>query len=244
MSSKDTPEPCPRLREVQHRKIHEGVADYLIEDIRNGTYAMGEELPSERALMAEFGVGRPAVRESLAKLARMGLIEVRPGMRAKVRPATVAPLLKEMDAAVKMSLATDQGQRHMQDLRLIFESAIARNVAPLVTEQQLAALRGIHEAMRTAVGSVEPFAELDVAFHRAIGDISGNPLVAAAYDAFCAWLLDQRLANLRRPGRMEKTLAAHGKILEALERKDREAAEKAVLDHLSDVNSVFWQPKA
>ena len=241
MPNSSAPPSSPRLREVQHRKIHESVAEYLLQDIRNGIYAVGEELPSERALMAEFGVGRPAVRESLAKLARMGLIDVRPGMRAKVRQATVAPLLKEMDATVRMSLSTDQGQRHMQELRLIFESAIARRVAATATDRQLGALRGIHEAMCATAGSIERFAELDVLFHRAIGEISGNPLVTAAYDAFCTWLLEQRLANLNRPGRLGKTLAAHGAILAALEKKDPEAAEKAVLDHLTDVNSVFWQ---
>ncbi len=229
-----------RIREVHHRKIHEDVTEYLLQDIRNGTYGVGSELPSERALMAEFGVGRPAVRESLAKLARMGLIEVRPGLRAKVRTATVAPLLKEMDAAVKISLSTEEGQRHMQELRLIFESAVARHVAPHATEQQLAKLRKIQETCREALGSTERFAALDVAFHRAVGEISGNPLVTAAFDAFCAWLLEQRLSNLRRPGRMEKTLEAHGRILAALEKNDPDAAESAVLAHLSDVNTIFW----
>ena len=44
----------------------------------------GDALPSERELMREFGVGRPAVREALFHLRSMGLIELRSGERARV----------------------------------------------------------------------------------------------------------------------------------------------------------------
>jgi GntR family transcriptional repressor for pyruvate dehydrogenase complex len=81
-------------REIQRRKLYEDVADMLLEDIRNGVYEVGQKLRSEHALMEEFGVGRPAVREALAKLARMGVIEIRPGMRARICPVKITPLLR------------------------------------------------------------------------------------------------------------------------------------------------------
>lgn len=213
---------------MQRRRIHEGVTEYLLQDIRSGLHAVGEELSSERALMAEFGVGRPAVRESLAKLARMGLIDIRPGLRARVRPGTVAPLLKEMDAAVKMSLATNEDQRHMQELRLIFESAIARTVAPRATAGQLAVLRRIHEAMRAATASIERFANLDAAFLQRHWRDKRQP---AGYGGLrCLLRLAAGTAPCQpAPARKNgKNLAAHGAVLAALEQKDSDAAEKAV----------------
>ncbi len=230
----------PARREIQRRKIHEDVADYLLEDIRMGLYQVGQELPSERELMAEFAVGRPAIRESLAKLARMGVVELRPGMRAKVCPATVTPLLAEMDAAVKMSLRTPEGQRHMQEARLVFEGALARHVAPEVTEEQLLVLEAILAESRGAMDDPERFALLDVRFHRALGECTGNPLFVALYDAFGKWLLEQRLANFQDPARLHAALLAHQAMLDALRTGDPDKAEAAVRAHLTDVHGTYW----
>ena len=89
-----------RRRSIQRPRVHTEVLSCLLEDIQSGVYAVGQNLPSERELMDEFGVGRPAVREALAALARMGLIEVSPGLRARVCRLTLQPLLREMRATL------------------------------------------------------------------------------------------------------------------------------------------------
>ncbi|MBL8671940.1 MAG: GntR family transcriptional regulator, partial [Alphaproteobacteria bacterium] len=73
-----------RLQPVQRRKVSEEVASRLEALIRDGTLAAGDSLPAERTLMQTFGVGRPAVREALFSLKRMGLVELRNGERARV----------------------------------------------------------------------------------------------------------------------------------------------------------------
>ena len=50
---------------IQRRKLYQEVLDRLMERIRTGTILPGAQLPSERELMEEYGVGRPAVREAL-----------------------------------------------------------------------------------------------------------------------------------------------------------------------------------
>ncbi len=230
----------PPRREVQRRRLHEDVADLLLEDIRRGLYAVGEALPSERALMDEFGVGRPAVRESLAKLARMGIIEIRPGLRARIRPVTMAPLLQEMGGAVAMAMLTPDGQKHMQQIRLLFEAAVARSIAFGLTDEQLKRIGRVHEQSAAALDDAAAFADMDVLFHRALGEATGNPLITGIYDALGSWLLRQRLANFANPDRPRAAHAAHGRILEALARRDPDAAEQALRDHLSDANRHYW----
>ena len=229
-----------RSRNVQTRKLHESVAELLLDDIKNGVYQVGQELPSERALMEEFGVGRPAVRESMAKLARIGVLEIKHGMRSKVRSVTIAPLLNEMDSAVKMSLLTRDGQRHLQQLRLLFETAVVRAIAKTVTDEQLKAIEGLQHRSELAIGDVAKFADMDVLFHRALGEAAGNPFITGIFDAFGKWLLDQRLTNFTNPKRPRVALEAHGRILEALKARDPDKAEKAVLAHLEDVHQHYW----
>ena len=68
---------------IKRSKLFEQVAEVLERRIQDQSLPAGAELPSERDLMKEFGVGRPAVREALFHLQRMGLVEMRPGARAQ-----------------------------------------------------------------------------------------------------------------------------------------------------------------
>ena len=67
------------------------VANALIGDVLNGQYRAGERLPSERDLVARFDANRGAVREAMAKLVQLGLVEVHPG-GARVRERELASL--------------------------------------------------------------------------------------------------------------------------------------------------------
>ena len=118
-----------RKRSIQRPRVHTEVLSCLLDDIQSGVYQVGQKLPSERELMDEFGVGRPAVREALSGLARMGLIEVSPGMRARVCRLTLKPLLREMRATLEIYSSSADGWRQLHDLRLFFETAVVRRMA-------------------------------------------------------------------------------------------------------------------
>src|SRR5207244_12211642 len=71
-------------RPIRPQKLFEQVSARLEARIIDKTYDAGDLLPSERDLMREFGVGRPAIREALIHLRNMGLVELRSGERALV----------------------------------------------------------------------------------------------------------------------------------------------------------------
>src|SRR6185312_446185 len=70
--------------QLKRWRLFEQVADVLEQRIRDRELLAGTELPSERQLMAEFGVGRTAIREALFHLQRAGLVDLRAGSRARV----------------------------------------------------------------------------------------------------------------------------------------------------------------
>ena len=57
----------------------EAVFRHLKDRIRNGELQPGDSLPSERELQAELGVSRISLREGLARLSALGLVEVSHG---------------------------------------------------------------------------------------------------------------------------------------------------------------------
>jgi DNA-binding FadR family transcriptional regulator len=69
---------------VRRRKLSENVRERLLEQINEGDLRPGDALPSERELMALYGVGRPAIREAMQQLASLGLIVVRHGDRPRL----------------------------------------------------------------------------------------------------------------------------------------------------------------
>ena len=64
---------------VRSMRAHEHIVEQLQRLILSGKLAPGSRLPSERAMMIEFQVSRPTVREALRVAESMGLIAVRHG---------------------------------------------------------------------------------------------------------------------------------------------------------------------
>ena len=226
-------------REIQRRRVHEDIVEYLLDDIKSGVYKVGEELPSERDLMDEFRVGRPAIRESLLRLERMGIIETRPGVRAKICQPTVSPLLEEMSDVVKLNLQTPEGQKYFQDARCFFESALARNAAKRIDDKRLGKLKELLDAKRALLDDVDAFAELDMRFHEIIAEVSGNPIFIIVYRNLSKWLLEQRLTTLKFQGQPERALEAHTQIYDALLARDSDQAERAMMDHLRQIQDLY-----
>ncbi len=222
-------------RAVKRQRIHEEVSAFLLQDIQQGLYPMGSCLPSERALMASFGVGRPAIRESLAKLARLGVIELKAGVRPRVRRPDVAPLLDEMKGAVQFMLAAEPGQRHMQEVRMMLEASLARYAAKHIKAEDLQSLWANIEAQSHNLHDMAAFAELDMVFHRIIANVPNNPVLLLFQTHLADWLFDIRVNSLKNPGQAYRALEAHKAVYQALCAKDPLAAEAAMEAHLEQV---------
>jgi GntR family transcriptional repressor for pyruvate dehydrogenase complex len=230
-------------RGVQRRRIHEDIVEYLLNDINDGIYKIGEDLPSERDLMDEFQVGWPAIRESLLKLERMGVIETKPGVRAKIRKPSVSPLLEEMGNVVKLNLRTTEGQRIFQEARCFLESALARFAARWIDDERLAKLKTILDAEENLLNDLAAFADTDLEFHKIIAEVYENPIFKIVYHNMSKWLLEQRLATLGIPGQPAMALQAHVSIYEALLAHDPDKAETAMTEHLCQITRIYQSAK-
>ncbi len=82
----------PSFRPPRRRRIHEDVAEQLRDAILDGRFRAGRKLPPERDLAEEFRVNRTSVREAIKVLEGLGLVTVRQGDGATVRPLVDASL--------------------------------------------------------------------------------------------------------------------------------------------------------
>ena len=230
-----------RNRVVKRSKVYEQLVDFLLDDIQSGRFSVGDELPTERDMMEQFKVGRPAVREALLRLERMGLIDVSPGKRACVRQPTISRLIEEMGGAAKMLLLDKGANKHFQDVRILLETSIARLAAKNATNEELNVLRNTLEKNLACCDDAEKFADTDMAFHFELVKITHNPILEHMFSTMYDWLIEQRTTSLKVKEQTQIAYRSHQAIFEAIAARDADAAETAMREHLEQVQSVWRQ---
>ena len=208
-------------------QIAKAIRDAIIE----GRLIVDERLPSEAELADQFSVSRPTVREALKRLAAQSLIRTQRGAsggafvnRLSFRDAypqqiTTSTLLLSMN---------DVGFDTACEARYALERACAPLSAARRTPDHLATMRAeIHRQGQPGL-SDESFCDSDVAFHRALVDGAGNPVLS--YQLAGAVEAMQPLMNMitfTARSRAE-IIRLHTAIADALEAHDGAAAEAAL----------------
>ncbi len=225
---------------IARRKLGHEVQERLLAEIRSGHFPVGSLLPSERELMAQMGVGRPAVREGLQALERMGLISIVHGEGARVQPLSADSVISQISASAVHLLAGDrQLLEQLKDARLAFEVAMARTAAMRASEEDIATLRAALDAHRASLGDPVRFLDTDMALHRTIAVVSGNPVYVAVSQALLQWLQSFYEDLVRAPGAEAVTVDEHGRMVECIARGDPDGAERAVREHLTRANQRY-----
>lgn len=227
-----TTEPIPR------RKLHQEVLDRLMARIQAGEFAPGEQLPSERELMEAYGVGRPSIREALQQLERSGIVGISHGERARVLLPTAQAVVEQMTGAARYLLSVEPSTLdHLKEARVLLEAGVARLAAERADARGLALLRQRLDEHRRA--SLDDFLQRDIAFHRQIAAMSGNPVFPAAVEGMLAWLGAYYRSLVRAPGAESLTLQEHQRIYDAIAAGQPDAAAQAMSDHLTRANALY-----
>lgn len=227
---------------IPRRKLYQEVVDRLVDRIARGTYAPGDKLPSERKLMSQFGVGRPAVREAMQSLERMGLISISHGERSIVTAPDARTVIDQVATTVRhMLISSTQTLEHLKEARLFFEVGMVRIAAETASDEDIARLRDSLNAHHESLDDLSRFLEMDKLFHREIASVSRNPIYAAVSQATFEWLEEFHVELVRAKGAENVTLEEHDAIFEAIAARDPEAAVEAMERHLKRANKVYRQ---
>lgn len=225
---------------IPRRKLGREVLERLLEGIRTGGWPPGAELPSERELMSAYGVGRPAIREALQSLERMGLVAIAHGARARVLAPTADSILRQVGEAARLVLETSPGTlEHLKQARLMFEVSIVRIAAESATQADIGRLKRALEAHRASSRELPAFLTKDMEFHRTIAEMTGNPIFVAVSQSVFEWLARFHAELVRAPGAEKLTLAEHARIFKAIAARDPDAAARAMAIHLTRANKLY-----
>ncbi|MGD0286519.1 MAG: FadR/GntR family transcriptional regulator [Acidimicrobiales bacterium] len=234
------PAVAPAWAPLVRHSVTTDAREHVIRLITTGVFKPGEKLPAERQLMERLGISRPALRESIAALTAMGILEARQGAGTFVGHLDPARIVEPLALIVNFN---SEVVRELFGVRSILEAGAIQLAAENISEEQLAELRGLVDDLGRAQSSVKRFLQLDIQFHRAIHRASRNQLLIALLESVAQLARESRAVTSRNAGVRERAYRHHVRILSALEGHDPVAAQEAMLEHLANMQSVLEEPR-
>jgi GntR family transcriptional repressor for pyruvate dehydrogenase complex len=221
----------PNVERIRREPMAAEIARRLVDYLLAGGIEPGARMPSERQLAEAFGVGRSAVREAIAALTLIGLIEVRHGDGTYLKRAesTLLPQVVEWGL-----LLGEQRTADLVEARQKIEVDIAGLAALRRTEDDLDDLARILARMGSEVredADAAAFVDADVAFHLRLAEAARNSALRDVLSSIQA-LLRAWIGRVIAEGYREISYAEHVPILEAVRRQDAAAAEAAMDAHM------------
>lgn len=199
----------------------------LRQRILDGKYKTGDSLIETR-LAEELGVSRTPIREAIRQLELEGLVESIPNKGVIVKGIT------------------EQDIEDIYTIRRVLEGLAARWAVEKITDSELEKLKDNFELMEfyTSKDDLDQVAKLNTSFHEIIFNATKSNVLKHILTDFQYYVQWARYKSLKSPGRSQKALEEHRKILDAFIRRDVDDAERLVTEHIvNSSNNLVRQKK-
>ncbi|MDR3101272.1 MAG: GntR family transcriptional regulator [Paraburkholderia sp.] len=201
------------LRDQAYAMLRQAIADADI-------YQTHEEIRlDERVLSETLGVSRTPVREAMTLLEQEGFLRMVPRRGIYI----VRKSKREIVEMIQMWAA--------------LESMAARLATIQATDQEIARLRHMFDDFRdsTPAEHIAEYSDANIAFHQAIVELSKSQLILETIKNIFVHVRAIRRMTISQSDRASRSIVDHLRIIEALEKRDTELAERLVRQHSLDL---------
>jgi GntR family transcriptional repressor for pyruvate dehydrogenase complex len=235
------------------------VSRHVLTRIESGQLRPGDQLPTERELVGQFGGARGAIRKALGDLETEGWIGrevgrgtfVKRGNAGRGAAAFVSHALASLQTAARpassgaMSISRLASPRDVMELRLMLEPLV---IEQAVSRASAAEIDGMDNCLNEAQRSrtLEEFEHWDDMLHRAFADASRNALFVAIYAMVSEVRLAAEWGELKRrtltKALKKKHFKEHVALVNAVRARDAAAARRLMQHHLEHIRqNMFGQ---
>ena len=209
------------------RRLFQDVAERIVALIEQGAFPPGSRLPGEQELSERLGVSRVTIREAEIALQASGRLRIKTGSGVYVadRGADDSDQLPAVSAF------------ELTEARALFESEAAALAAPIISDTDIAVLHDLLEQMSRDNMDDDEVTVVDRAFHLTIASASGNRAIIHVVKSL--WRLRTELPEVRQTHSSvchhdsTQRRDEHSAIVDALARRDAQAARLAMRQHFS-----------
>jgi DNA-binding GntR family transcriptional regulator len=201
------------LRDQAYAALRKAIADADI-------YASREPIRlDERMLSESLGVSRTPIREAMTLLEQEGFLRTVPRRGIYI----VRKSKREIVEMIQMWAA--------------LESMAARLATLHASDAEIARLRHMFDNFRdsTPAEHIEEYSDANIAFHQAIVELSKSQLILDTIKNIFVHVRAIRRMTISQSDRASRSIVDHLRIIEALEARDTELAERLVRQHSLDL---------
>jgi DNA-binding GntR family transcriptional regulator len=169
----------------------------------------------EKRLAADLGVSRTPVREALARLEHEGLVRILPRRGVYIVRKSKAEIIEMITAWAAL------------------ESMAARLACERAGDDEIASVRSLMSTFDDGEvrSHLNEYSSANLRFHQRIIELAHSPLLASMADGLLVHVRAIRRRTIGDQDRAERSIVDHTHIVEALEARDAELAERLVRDH-------------
>ncbi|MFF8816817.1 MULTISPECIES: FadR/GntR family transcriptional regulator [Leucobacter] len=229
------------MAQVQRSSLADQAADVLLNRIRAGEWELGAKLPGETTLAPQLGVGRSTAREAIRQLAGLGVLTSRQGAGVFV---TALDVRDDWDLVLRRSdiLAVIEA-------RTAIEAESAELAAHRRTPADLRAIRRTLDARAEQRDDIAAHVDADTAFHRAVVQAAGNPILLELFDGFTPRIRPAMIEMLRLRGSFGSNDFSgsqdhdhHVDLADAIAARDAARAASVARAHLRSLGDALTSP--
>ena len=216
------------------KNLTNALVDRLVDAITGGTLKAGDRLPTEKEMIATYGVSKTVIREAVAALRSSGYVFTRHG---------VGTFVADFSRHRVFQIAGDDVESiheivNILQFRIAIETESAALAAEYATEQDLADIDAALRRFEDDVASGSQAIDADFEFHRAIARATKNPLFVRFLDFLGSVAIPRsrlgEAAAMHMPQKryLRKLQNEHRRIQQAIVERRPVRARKAIRDHL------------
>jgi GntR family transcriptional repressor for pyruvate dehydrogenase complex len=218
---------------VRSQTAFEETVDRIGTAIKLGLLPPATKLPAERELCTRLGIARSTLRQALTALVQSGHLHA---VRGRGGGTFVVDPLPPTDPPSDELLAQ---WRDVCDWRMAVELGVAVLAAERATDPLLDPLEDVVVQLDGLLEDFSAYRQADVRFHIGLAEATGSTrLLTAMTDAQSA--MTDLIAHIAHPPEvLASSNAQHRRLLAAIRAGDREAAARAITEHLHGTEHVL-----
>lgn len=223
-------------RETSGNTVIAGILAYL----QDRRLQPGDRLPSERDLAERLGVGRNAVREALATLAALRMLESRPNsgiyLRHVARDSSFEALVMLADMG---ATPTSTEVAETMEVRAHLEVLAVGLACQRRTDADLQRLEVVLRHTDEVLAQGGNIAAADTDFHIALVDATHNSVLVRVLNAFYRFTVRRREVMFEDGAQGKASSRDHRRLLEHIKNRDATKAQDLILRHMDRARS-YW----
>ncbi|MBE0636703.1 FadR family transcriptional regulator [Candidatus Bipolaricaulota bacterium] len=212
----------------------------MLQSIQDGTLKAGDRMPSEAKLAELTGVGRTSVREALAALRLMGVVETRVGAGSYIASLDGGNVRTDVAGEIARAISLSTEAIQLQEARAVFESGMVRLAAARWSPEKAEAFEQLLTSMESSAISegYADFIRLHRDFHLALAQATDNAIVEQTERSFLDYMDHEGWRDMERqsylPNRRDyltKSAEEHREIIAAVQAGDGVKASELIHNH-------------